>query len=82
MACPVCRAAFRGTEVCSRCGADLAPLMRLAVRAWRLRQSSRAALLAGDFAGAHQLALEAENLAATPAGHALRMVSGWGCEVL
>jgi len=29
--CPVCQARFRRARVCSRCGADLEPLMRLQI---------------------------------------------------
>lgn len=46
--CPVCGARFRGTIVCSRCGGDLEPLMRIVVRAWRLRRRAALALLGGD----------------------------------
>lgn len=46
--CPACRTPWRGVVTCARCGADLAPLMRLAARAWTLREAARAALLAGD----------------------------------
>src|SRR5262250_1972857 len=48
MACPTCRAAWRGVPTCPRCGTDLTALMRVAVRAWELRQAARAALCAGD----------------------------------
>jgi predicted amidophosphoribosyltransferase len=50
--CPVCAAAFRGVEICPRCGTDLQPLMRIAARAWALRQKSRTQLQTGDLAGA------------------------------
>lgn len=69
--CPVCRAAFRGTAECPRCGADLAPLMLLAARAWRLRQEAGEALAAGRFDSARRLAEEAERLQSTPRGRAL-----------
>jgi predicted amidophosphoribosyltransferase len=46
--CPVCRAKFRGEAVCSRCGTELGGLMEVAAKAWRIREQSRAALLAGD----------------------------------
>ena len=45
--CPVCQARFRGSRLCSRCGADLGPLMIVAVRAWRLREEARDALARG-----------------------------------
>lgn len=50
--CPVCGAGFRGAGVCPRCGANLEPVMRIAARAWALRNASRAKLRAGDLAGA------------------------------
>jgi hypothetical protein len=58
--CPVCQARFRGARICSRCGADLEPLMLLAVKAWQLRQAARQALDAGDVQRALALAIEAQ----------------------
>lgn len=75
--CPVCRARFRNTRICSRCGADLEPLMLLAAQAWWLRGAARRSLEAGDFAGAEDLAHRAEALQSTEAGEALRLVSSW-----
>ena len=46
--CPTCRAPWRGVTSCPRCGSDLAALMRMAVKAWELREAARAALCAGD----------------------------------
>ncbi|MBI3326333.1 MAG: hypothetical protein HYZ81_06480 [Nitrospinae bacterium] len=46
--CPTCRAPWRGVTICPRCGSDLAALMRVAVKAWELREAARAALCAGD----------------------------------
>jgi predicted amidophosphoribosyltransferase len=60
--CPVCQARFRGARICSRCGADLEPLMVLSVQAWQLRQAARQALLAGEIGRALALAGEAEGL--------------------
>jgi len=74
-ACPVCRAGFRGATVCTRCGADLAPLMSLAVRAWRARESAREALAAEDWPSARDLAGQAQRLHDTPAGRALSIVA-------
>ncbi len=73
--CPVCQARFRGVKICSRCGADLEPLMRIAVIAWRLRIQAREALANGDLARARKLAAEAEKHQRTPAGAALRLLS-------
>ena len=58
-----------------RCGADLAPLMAVAARAWRCRQAARQALSAGDLDSALRLAEEAQSLQHTPAGRALSAVS-------
>jgi hypothetical protein len=74
--CPVCQARFRGARVCSRCGADLEPLMILAVQSWRLRVAARNALGAGRFELALQLAEQAQAMQWTPGGEALRTVSG------
>jgi hypothetical protein len=72
MACPTCRAAWRGVVTCSRCGTDLTALMRVAVRAWELRQATRAALCAGDRATeALALARAACQLHTTPSGQRL-----------
>jgi hypothetical protein len=51
--------------------------MWLALRAWQLRESARAAVAAGDFGQASMLAEEAQNTQRTPAGHALRVLSAW-----
>jgi hypothetical protein len=75
--CPVCRARFRGTRECSRCGADLTVLMTLAVSAWRLRQEARQALGDGDFARAAGLAGAAQQISATPGGKALEGLAAW-----
>jgi len=75
--CPVCQARFRGARICSRCGADLEPLMRLAVHAWQLRQSAREALGAGDVQRALGLAIEAQGTQGTESGEALRLLAVW-----
>jgi len=46
--CPTCRAPWRGVTICPRCGSDVAMLMRVAVKAWELREAARMALCAGD----------------------------------
>ena len=72
MACPTCRAAWRGAATCPRCGTDLTALMRVAGRAWELRQATRAALCAGDqTAEALALARAACQLHTTPYGQRL-----------
>jgi predicted amidophosphoribosyltransferase len=75
--CPVCRARFRGSRFCSRCGADLSPLMLLAAEAWQLRAAARSSLQVGEFERARQLASEAQNLQFTSAGESLKLVSAW-----
>ena len=52
LACPVCRARFRGVRECSRCGTDLEAAMRIAAAAWHAREQCRAALSRGDLATA------------------------------
>jgi hypothetical protein len=69
--CPVCRAGFRDVAICTRCGADLAPLMSITARAWHLRAAARRALLVFDFKTAHSLSAEAQRLRATPEGRCL-----------
>lgn len=75
--CPVCQARFRGTSICSRCGADLAPLMRLTIRAHLARQAARRALLACEYRRARGLAAGAQLLHATPAGRRLELLAEW-----
>ena len=75
--CPVCQARFRGMRTCSRCGADLEPVMLLTVMAWQLRQAARQALDAGDAGRALEFATEAQAIQQTESGAALRMLSAW-----
>jgi hypothetical protein len=72
--CPVCQARFRGARICSRCGADLEPLMLLALKAWQLRQAARQALAAGDMERALGLATEAQSIQSTESGEKLRLL--------
>ena len=70
--CPTCRAPWRGVTTCARCGADLAAPMRVAVRAWELREAARTALCAGGSAAdTLALARAACRLHATPQGQRL-----------
>jgi len=70
--CPTCRAPWRGATTCARCGTDLTALMRVAVRAWELREAACAALYAGDRATeALALARVAYRLHTTPQGQRL-----------
>jgi hypothetical protein len=73
--CPVCRARFRGTATCSRCGADLTALMLLVAHAYRLRQHARELLRADEGPDALACAEEAERLLGTPEGRLLEWVS-------
>ncbi|MCP4663332.1 MAG: hypothetical protein GY856_48690 [bacterium] len=75
--CPVCRARFRGTRECSRCGADLEPLMILAVRGHHAREAARRALERGEVVRAHELATAAQSLHATPEGRRLCRLTAW-----
>lgn len=75
--CPVCRAAFRGTAECSRCGADLTPLIALIVRACALRRTARQALREGRDDAAHTLADAAQQCCATRAGRQLLLLTRW-----
>ena len=75
--CPVCQARFRESSTCSRCGADLVPLIRLIAGAYRLRLEARQALQTGDYEQARKLASEAQVLCSTPKGKDLRLLSSW-----
>jgi predicted amidophosphoribosyltransferase len=75
--CPVCQARFRGARICSRCGADLEPLMLLTVKAWQLREAARQALGAGEVERALGLAIEAQGVQGTGNGEALRLLGAW-----
>jgi hypothetical protein len=72
--CPVCQARFRRGAICSRCGADLTPLMLLVARAYSLRQAARQALQAGDEQAASAAAKAAQDLHATSQGSLLHIV--------
>ncbi len=75
--CPVCQARFRGARICSRCDADLGRLMHLSAEAWRLRELAREAAGSGDFNRGRELAAEAQQTQATPAGDSLRRLCAW-----
>ena len=75
LSCPVCRARFRGSRACSRCGADLGPLMSLAAKAFVARRGSVRALAQGDFVRAGELSAQAQALHETPRGRRLLAVS-------
>ena len=73
----MCRARFRGSRVCSRCGAELDRLMTLTVEAWKLRQQTRAAIRTADYAAAEQFATSAQALRATSEGAFLLGLARW-----
>ena len=75
--CPVCQARFRGTPHCSRCGADLQPLMLLTVQAFQLRKAGRQALDAGDYQSAFRLSSQAQAIRSTNVGRHLLALSLW-----
>lgn len=75
--CPACRARFRESRECGRCGADLGPIMRLQARAWRAREDARGALEKGDTARALELAVLAQRLCSTPSGRRLLAILDW-----
>ena len=75
--CPVCRANFRGTRECSRCGADLTGIMFLSARAQRYRASARRSLYALNFEKAHELAATAQKEHATETGRKLLLLASW-----
>ena len=74
--CPTCRAAWRSATPCPRCGTDLAPLMRAAVRAWELREAARRLLCAdGQTSEVLGLAHAADRLHATARGTRLLVLA-------
>ena len=77
MRCPVCRAKFRGTRLCSRCGADLTGLMILSARARHNRIKARKSLLNLNFEKAHKLAVAAQREHATEMGRKVLLLTAW-----
>jgi hypothetical protein len=75
--CPVCKARFRESRICSRCGADLSPLMEIAAQAFAAYQNGVLALANGHFAKASQLAEKAALLHNTAATHNLTLLTKW-----
>ncbi len=72
--CPVCRARFRGSSQCSRCGADLTALMLLAAHAYALRRAARQLLRQGDCPAALASAQAAQRLHFTAEGSLLSVI--------
>jgi hypothetical protein len=75
--CPVCGARFREATVCSRCGANLEPLMLLLARSYELREEAAQCILAGDFERAQKLASEAQQRRFTRRGADLERLTAW-----
>ncbi|CAB1082403.1 hypothetical protein D1AOALGA4SA_10024 [Olavius algarvensis Delta 1 endosymbiont] len=75
--CPVCRAKFRGSRQCSRCGADLTGIMVLAARAQRRRVNARKSLYDLNFEKAHEHAAAAQREHATETGRKLLLLTSW-----
>ena len=75
--CPVCGARFRETRLCSRCGADLSPMMYLVTKSHRLRERARERLVVGNAREAWELARAAESAAPTLAGKRLERLARW-----
>ena len=75
--CPVCRAKFRGTKECSRCGADLSGIMMLTARAQLYRTDARNSIYALNFEKARQLAAAAQKEHATETGRRLLLLTSW-----
>jgi hypothetical protein len=75
--CPVCRARFRGSVICSRCGANLEPLMILLAKAYRLRNLASQALGRGNYQDAERFATEAQAICYTRKGRDLQRFSTW-----
>jgi len=78
--CPVCAARFRGATGCSRCGADLTPLMALLAQAHALRCRALAGLLRGQAWLPLRLLDAAERLHAAEAGRRLRLLAECAAE--
>ena len=77
LGCPVCRAKFRGTRHCSRCGADLTGLMILSARAQHCRVKARKSLFGLNFEKAHKFAAAAQKEHATETGRKLLLLTSW-----
>jgi len=75
--CPVCRAKFRGTRECSRCGADLSGIMMLSARAQRYRADARKSIYALNFEKARDFAARAQKEHATETGRRLFLLTTW-----
>jgi len=75
--CPVCRAKFRSTRECSRCGADLSIIMTSVAEARICRRNAIKAIDSHDFQKAHDLAKKSQHLHQTEAGRRLLLLTAW-----
>ncbi len=75
--CPVCRAKFRGTRQCSRCGADLSGIMMLSASAQLYRADARKSIYALNFEKARDLVARAQKEHATETGRRLLLLTTW-----
>ena len=75
--CPVCRAKFRGSRQCSRCGSDLTAIMVLSARALHRRANAKRSLYALNFKKAHEHAATAQKEHATQTGRKLLLLTSW-----
>lgn len=75
--CPVCKAKFRSTKTCSRCGADLSILMKIVAEARIFRKEAVSAIHSHDFKNAHILAGRAQKLHETETGRRLFLLTSW-----
>ena len=75
--CPVCRAKFRGTRECSRCGADLSGVMMLSAGAQLYRAVARKSIYALNFEKAREFAAAAQKEHATETGRRLLLLTSW-----
>ncbi|HQN01558.1 MAG TPA: hypothetical protein PLL36_10800 [Candidatus Hydrogenedentes bacterium] len=75
--CPVCKASFRGANLCPRCGASLDPILRIAAEASALRAKAATLLQCGHFEEARQTAARAQRYDATETGRKLLLLIQW-----
>ena len=75
--CPVCGARFRESAECTRCGADLRPVMALMLEAFALRRQARRALRNGQLHDARSLVSAAQERCASDAGRRLLLLARW-----
>ena len=75
--CPVCKASFRGANLCLRCGVTLDPILRIAAEASALRAKAATLLRYGHFEEARQAATRAQRYDATETGRDLLSLIQW-----